>query len=319
LHNSKKELHVEKFRLGLLASAIVALSTGVHAMEAMDDQSLSDTTGQQGLTITSSLNISGANVVYTDCDGLTTSGTYSKSGDLVVTGFGVTGSVVTTIDVGGDGATGAGSKAILNIGISGTTALTTSFTGGGVISTSNDGTDNPNLGGAAGGTVSNIITLSGTQNLVMSSGYFIDIQLGSGANPFMALSGTLGTVTLGSVATGGGAYTGATHAIEINDVPDGGILGVSGASVSGLVLGTTALPTTVGLCTGATTTAACAAGLGGAGGTAGIEVNVSTAGLTSVNMTVANIVAGSTSSASLGSLYISGMSFAGSKMLIAGH
>lgn len=312
---------MEVSKKALLASAVLALSTGAHAMQAMDDQSLSDTTGQQGLTITSHLNISGAKIVYTDCDGLTNAPAsdatlYSKSGDLVVTGFGVVGTNVTTLDVGG---TNTAATAVLNIGISGSSALTVNFSSVGVISTYYDSGNNPL--GTTTGAMSNIITTSGLQTLTISSGYYIGVQLGAGANPFVALSGNLGTVQLGNtgigaLGTGGNGYTGSINAIEINDAADGGILGVAGVSASGLNLGTSASPTEVALCNG-TATGLCTNAV--TGGAAGVLVEVSPVGLTAVNLTMANITAGSTTSTSLGSLYISGMSFAGSTVMISGH
>jgi len=306
----------------LLASAVLALSTGAYAMEAMDDQSLSDATGQQGLTITTALKVSGATMVYTDSDGLTTSGTYNKSGDLVVQGIGISdgsgngAGIVTTIDVGGDNVVTAASKALLNIGITGTTNLVMAFNTISVISTGVDGTNNPNLGGTTVGVLSNVINTTGAQTLTVASGYSIQVQLGSGASNFAALSGNLGTITLGSVAVTTGAYSGANNAIFLKDSSggvSGGQLGIAGLQVSGLNLGTVAAPTLVDVCNGV------AVGVCTAADTTGIDIVISTVGLTSVALTMANITAGSASTASLGSVYLSGLNLSGTKINIAGH
>jgi hypothetical protein len=72
------------------------------------------------------------------------------------------------------------------------------------------------------------------------------------------------------------------------------------------------------VCDGTTVTATCLAGT-----PAGIEVILSSdltgSGVNNVNLTLANITAGSTTSPALGSVYISGLNLAGTKINIAGH
>jgi len=135
-----------------LASAVLALSTGAFAMEALQDDVLSDTTGQAGLTITTnntsitatairyydSNGTTGAAAAYgplsttiylTDtgtsggvslpgpCGGVTLStcvGNFTAGGSVNINGFQLTeGTSTTTIDVGSTGTTAADKSGLL--------------------------------------------------------------------------------------------------------------------------------------------------------------------------------------------------------------
>jgi len=135
-----------------LASAVLALSTGAFAMEALQDDVLSDTTGQAGLTITTnntsitatairyydSNGTTGAATFYgplsttiylTDtgtsggvalpgpCGGATLSacvGNFTTGGSVNINGFSLTeGSSTTTIDVGSTGTTATDKSGLL--------------------------------------------------------------------------------------------------------------------------------------------------------------------------------------------------------------
>jgi len=136
-----------------LASAVLALSTGAFAMEALQDDALASTTGQAGLTITTNnTNITAAAVRYYDADGanglsagattvfITSDGTstgttlpgpcggitnvacvanFSLSGtgaggSVNIAGFKLTeGSSTTTIDVGSTGTTSTDTSGLL--------------------------------------------------------------------------------------------------------------------------------------------------------------------------------------------------------------
>jgi hypothetical protein len=121
------------FKKLLLSTAIATASTASFAMEAMDDSSLSETTGQDGLTVIITPNASAANNVITsdiylhDRDGV--SGISTTSGSIVIDGFaldlngvnsvaGNVSAISLWIDATGDhnGAT-IGGSAMLNIGV----------------------------------------------------------------------------------------------------------------------------------------------------------------------------------------------------------
>jgi len=64
-----------------LASAVLAISTGAFAMEALQDDALSDTTGQAGLTITTTnTNVAATAIRYYDSDGIGSSATTATTG-----------------------------------------------------------------------------------------------------------------------------------------------------------------------------------------------------------------------------------------------
>jgi len=128
-----------------LASAVLAISTGSFAMEAMQDDALSSTTGQAGLTILSSnVSVTASAVRYYDSDGIspasafyttidsthtvpagpcagstasTCVGTFTAGGSLNLAGFSLTAtSIETTIDVGSTATTGTTAVSGLLVG-----------------------------------------------------------------------------------------------------------------------------------------------------------------------------------------------------------
>jgi len=128
-----------------LASAVLAISTGSFAMEAMQDDALSSTTGQAGLTILSSnVSVTASAVRYYDSDGISPASafyttidsthtvpagpcagstasacvaTFSVGGSLNLAGFSLTAtSIETTIDVGSTSTTGTTAVSGLLVG-----------------------------------------------------------------------------------------------------------------------------------------------------------------------------------------------------------
>jgi hypothetical protein len=127
-----------------LATAVLAVSTGAFAMEAMQDDALANTTGQDGLSILqSNLAVSIAAVRYTDSDGTTGASaalgipaaptfpvadgpcaagsnpqacadSFSSAGTLHIQGLSITASsILTTIDVGSTSTTSGGVTGLL--------------------------------------------------------------------------------------------------------------------------------------------------------------------------------------------------------------
>lgn len=198
-----------------LASAIIAASSSAFAMQAMDDESLSAATGQDGLTITLDTNISNIDLFWRDADGLGPTSTVLPSGGTVlITGLSVTGTG-TTINI--DAGTNTNGS-MLNIAVA--------------ISNLDIGVKDIYVGNAALYSAT-VLPTSGAvlsiNNTINISSLNTTVQLGAGANHLMEMSGTLGTITL----TGG---------LTINDlsVNGGGSIDLGDTTISGIVLnGTT--------------------------------------------------------------------------------
>jgi len=128
-----------------LASAVLAISTGSFAMEALQDDALSNTTGQAGLSILSSnVSVTASAIRYYDSDGISPAsafytgidsthtvpagpcagttasacvGTFSVGGSLNLAGFSLTAtSILTTIDVGSTSSVGTTAVSGLLVG-----------------------------------------------------------------------------------------------------------------------------------------------------------------------------------------------------------
>ena len=161
----------------LLVSAIAA-SSQAFALESMSDTDMSQTTGQDGVTVTLNLvNGINAQAILHDTNGLTPNGTFGSAGAIVL-GDGTTAgnfkisSGVITLDIdadGGTGATGATTGALLNVKIGLPSNLTVTT---GDISVAKSG----GLGGAL--TNSSKILNSTTISL---GGLNVNMQLGSEA------------------------------------------------------------------------------------------------------------------------------------------
>lgn len=93
------------FKKLILTTAILAASSSAMAMQAMDESSLSDTTGQDGLTIKLDTSLSGLGITYVDRDGVAADGTYANSGAIVISPLGIS-TTGLTIDVDAGGSVG---------------------------------------------------------------------------------------------------------------------------------------------------------------------------------------------------------------------
>lgn len=208
------------FKKLVLASAVLAASTGAFAMEAMDDESMSTTTGQDGLTITLDSSIQNLVITYVDRDGLA-GGSFNDAGALVIgdTTNGVDVSIVglrIDIDVGGSAGTSAGSG-MLNIGI-GMTSMNIGL--GNVVIGVADASNT--AGSQSVGAVKGILSFDASASLnIAGNASLMNIQLGNEEQGSMVkMSANLGTITL----TG----------LSINDVTASGSITVGRLIVSNL-------------------------------------------------------------------------------------
>lgn len=187
----------------VLATAIIAASSTSFAMQSMDDESLSATTGQDGLTITLDTAVSNIDLFWKDVGGFTGN---TGDGSVLVSGLGVTGAgTVITIDAGSS----APGIAVLNVNVNIPTLdldIGSIYVG--------DGTLYDNGVVPAAGAV---LTINNTLNITNLD---VTAQLGNGATNLLALNGTLGTVTLGGLtitdqsAGGGGSIVLGTTTID---------------------------------------------------------------------------------------------------------
>ena len=289
------------FKKAALFSAISLVSSGAFALQAMDDAGLADATGQSGLTITTTLNVTGAVMSYTDTDGLGAGSAATSAGSLNIHGLGLSSNltaITTNIDVGAN----ASGQAVMQIQTSIPT-LIVNF----------DGIDLTSTPAAVGSTSkNNFIVTQGTQSITMS-GLNLNMQLGdtSPQGHMMILSDSAPTsLTLGNSTLSNQVVV--VDAANKTTTSTPGI-GIGGLTVSGLDFGssTTAANNT--------TVDATSAGLVVAFGSSAMN-NVNVA-MTNVSMgeTCAGIASGCTATAPIGNISISGLNLAGTSVTIRGH
>lgn len=290
-----------------LASAILAASSSAMALQAMDEESLSATTGQDGLTITiDSSDIDDMTLTWIDRSGIS-GGTYTNPGAVVVSNLGVALSNLSiTVDAGSAGA----ADGQLAIGIStpdnitvylndrGDVATSTPAAGAvvGVTSAGGIGTGN-----SANATVVPILKFADNAQMVISGGLAADIKLGNrntGAGEhFMSLDFNAPVnITLNglSILDSVGTAANATTALPAGDGDDVGI-GIGTLSINGLDVSAD-----VDVVAG------------------GLRIN--TAGTTIGSIGLERVKLGDlgASSASIGDIYVSGIT-ANSTITITGH
>lgn len=239
------------FQKLLLASVIAAASTASYAMEAMDDSAMSATTGQDGLTIDLSTDLS-LNMYIHDTDGFTGATDSGAIGikNIVMSSDGAGGNVGIRIliDAGADVATAT--APVLQVGVS-TTTTTVLALGNLTVANSN----RTAVGGSWGvtsetGTLMNLgtLTIAPTSNL-------LNIQMGNelqGSWMRLATSFTGGiNINSFSINDAGGGVSGGGISGNLQIVDTGGganltaTLGID-ASATGLVIGVTQLGTAAG-------------------------------------------------------------------------
>lgn len=270
------------FKKVLLASAIAALSSTSFAMQAMDDESLSSTTGQDGLDIgiTTANPITG-DIILHDTDGVA-SLTLPNAGAIVIHGFSldtfgntITASVDATGDANNDATT---NDPMLNIAVSiptGTQIQT------GSISVAHS------LGSGAGydndsGTILNSMTLTlGATNM--------NIQLGNEVQGSM--------IALNTVMTGGLSIAG----FALNDANSGGSINAGNITVSDAGAANTDLTLDVGVDATAT----------------GLSISLNTVGTGGMDVVMTNVGLGSATP--IGDVDVVGLNVAGTTITLSGH
>ena len=209
------------FKKLALVTAVAALPMSGFAMEALDDATLSDVTGQTGIQIGLSLTQT-MDVLIDDTDGLdalTGPAGYAAAGGILISGMGITGNATVEIDAGGDATDGVLVVQValangFNIDTGDLYAVDTTA-GSGAYSSGNGANTLPTT------------AILDSVNVAFASGLDLEVQLGDGAANFMEL-------TLTNFA--------------LNDIAGGGALSSTQIDISGLdVTGTTVALTATGM------------------------------------------------------------------------
>lgn len=226
------------FQKLILASAIIAATSSAFAMEAMDEDSMSATTGQDGLTVTLNTTITNLNVTYIDRDGVLLTG-HDKAGAVVIgsaaNGIDVSAALKIDIDAGGSvgDTTGDG---MLQIKVENTAPI---VIGLGLVDISvadaNDGTGLTLAARSAVGAKTPILSFgAGASLTIAATPNLMTIQLGAEDQGAMVkMDANLGSVVLTGMsindANSGGSIAIGTltldslHAIAAVDVVNGGL------------------------------------------------------------------------------------------------
>lgn len=274
---------MQGFKKILLASAIIAASSTSFALQSMDDESLSSTTGQDGLTITlNDTSVSGALLKYTDGDGLTG---YTFPGTVAITNLGATTidtfavdhPITITLDAGSTAASAGNS--VLAIGIDAPYLrlhMDSIYVGNNDLLTSNTA----GIPGLGAGSANAILDFNGDIEL---TGVQTNILLGNAAAGSHLI--TMTSAAPISISVGG---------LSINDNVGGGSIILGATTISNVTVNTTVDVIAGGLVVGS-------------GGQTGMAVDI------------ASIRLGTLASASIGAVNISEITTGASSMTITGH
>jgi hypothetical protein len=286
-----------QLKKALLASAIAALSSSALAMEAMDEDALASTTGQDGLTVTITPPVAGitANIVWHDNNGYGI-GAQTNPGALIIGDplggaaagthdkFKLTagGGIVLDVDVSGDVDTVlAGSQPGLRIAVSLPTGATL-VTGDVSVATSS---------GPAAYTLTNqTADILNSMSIAIGSGTVATVNLGNEPNlgAMIQLNATLtGGISISnfalSDANSGGSFNAVTIKIEDNGV---GTNLSTGINVDALATGVRFSVASLGSATG---------------------------------MDVTMVDVGLGSAVSMGDIQVMGLNLTGTNILVVGH
>lgn len=258
-----------------LASAVLAVSTGAFAMEALEDEALSATTGQAGLTITMAPNVTVDHLRYRDTDGLSAAQVtswggatglgngYTNAGVLDISALhldvGATGSIKTILDVASNGTTGADTTSLfvetqitgLNVSIGSITLDNGSLLAAGANSKSfgaigladidlGTGTKMRITPGGAIGTQGVTIAMQGAQNISLDFGYGDDAALTGVGCTATATGGCLSLGVAGDATDQGIRIVNMqTGAITIDANNTGLVIGTGAVNIDSVQLGAT--------------------------------------------------------------------------------
>jgi hypothetical protein len=281
------------FKKLLLATAVAAVSSSALAMQAMDDESLAETTGQDGLTIGIEPPAAGigGDIILHDNTGV---GTLTNSGAILINDFllrtaGTTTSISILIDATGDANNDATTTdPMLNIAIN-LPASTIISTGSIHVADSN------NAGVAVDSTSA---TLLNNMNITLGA-TTLNMQLGNEPQGFMLLTSTsiAGGITLSSLA--------------LNDANSGGAISATSVSINDFGFAATNLNVRVGVDATASALRITLTQLGTAGGlgTGGLDISMGDVGLG----------AASGSATDIGDVDMLGLNLNGAVITITGH
>lgn len=296
------------FSKRLLASLIAIASSGAIAMEALDEQSLSDTTGQAGMNITITPPAGGLafSMLYHDTDGIPVAqvpgSTYTSAGAILVGNVpGTTGynrfSLSNTsgwlfkVDSGAQGTT----NALINVNLT-SLGSTTLHTGDIRIGVSNAGT-----GLLAGGTLTNVIIQDTV--ITFGAGNLFNMQLGNEQQ--------------GSMMRLNASYPGGLTITNLNVVDAAG-----SATAGGIKVGTVTIKD-CGSASCATVGTNLATDLGLDANASGLQLGFNSLGNTAnsgAHIMLANITVGSLSGTTyLGDIEINGFNPANTTLQISAH
>lgn len=250
------------FKKLILTTAILAASSSAMAMQAMDDSSLSATTGQDGITIKMDTNLSGLGITYVDRDGVVGDATYANSGALVISPVGIA-TTGLQVDIDAGGSTGAGTgSGMLQIQITAPNATTID------LNNTKISVADANATGSAHGATTDIITFAAGASLVIdgSASPMMTIQLGNESQGAMIkmvsdiTSATLTGLTINDANDAGSVRIDAlklsnVHAVNSINVTTNGLE----INTTGTTIGEVGLE---GIRLGATATIATAASIG---------------------------------------------------------
>lgn len=279
------------FKKILLASAIAAASSASFAMEAMDDSAMSDTTGQDGLTISLATTLS-LDMYIHDTDGFTGA---TDSGAIGMKGIGMTnttgGNVGLAIVI--DAGAAVASAPVLQVGISTTTGTVLDL---GTVTVAN----------------SNRTTAGGSWGVTNETAAVMDLGSLSFAATTNLLNIQMGNETQGAWMKVGATFTGglAITGFALNDT--GGALNGGGIGGNLTVTNRSSADLNADLSIDATTSGLIVTvnQLGTAGG----------AGVGGMNVRLADMKMGNLAGATqVGDIEIIGLNLNGTTITVAGH
>jgi len=294
-----------------LALAITALSQASFALQPLPDDTLADTTGQAGLTVTTVLGTGVSGILdYTDENGGTGGpaafATSNPNSADILASFTLTGKTTMTLDAG---ATTAGAANVLvDISTDTTTGLTTKISSVSACATSKD-----TVGVCSAG--SPILSLPASGISLVLKGLDLQVLLGAGSTQHFVTASLPSTFNL---TIGTGSAAGSAPQLSLLDPNNYTSAATAGGIGVGelLVAPTGASTTTIDSCT-TTATATCTAAL--TGGLAGLLVQTNaTLNINAYNITLGN-VGTTTPTAPIGSVAIYGLALAGVSTMISGH
>ncbi|MFZ5755763.1 MAG: DUF6160 family protein [Pseudomonadota bacterium] len=273
------------FRKLALASAVVLVpTTGFAAMVEMEEGSMADVTGQDGISLIISTPAITTDIYIHDKDGLAGAvgaySLYSFDGAIVIDNFSYAGNMTITVDAGDNAQAGAAPTLNINVSIPTATIIT------GNISVANSQRDDVASGW---GINTNSATLLNTMTIALS-GLTMNIQLGN--EPQGNMIAVASTVTNGI----------SINSFALRDANSGGMIGASnilikdtGASAN-LQLSVNANATAAGL----------VIGLAQVGSTTGMDIRITDARV------------GTTTSAAIGDISIVGLNVTGTTITLSG-